>query len=69
MEEKRINELSDEALDTVTGGASYRWNEETGEYDVSDKNGKKVASCADEKKARAIAASLTLKETHRVSRS
>ncbi len=52
MEDKKLNELNDEALDAVTGGASYQWNEETKEYDVFDMNGKKIFSIADERIAK-----------------
>lgn len=48
MEEKKLNELDDEALDTVTGGATYQYNCETGNYDVVDKNGNKLYSFGDE---------------------
>ena len=36
MEEKKLNELNDEALDTVTGGgtAEAKFNEQTGKWDV-----------------------------------
>ena len=69
MEEKKLNALNDEALNEVTGGATYRYNEETGEFDVLDKDGKKFGSYADEKTARGIAASLTCRETLRFTRS
>ena len=52
MKEKRINELSDEALDEVTGGATYHYNEGTGKYDVISKNKKYVASYDTEEEAR-----------------
>ena len=52
MEDKKLNELNDEALDAVTGGASYQWNEETKEYDIFDMNGKKIFSIADERIAK-----------------
>ena len=39
MEEKKTHELTDEALDAVTGGAYCRYNEATGQYDVSKGNG------------------------------
>ena len=34
MEDKKLNELNDEALDAVVGGAFVKYNEETGKYDV-----------------------------------
>ena len=44
MEDKKLNALPDEALEDVTGGAGYRYNEKTGKYDVYTKNGKLVKS-------------------------
>lgn len=39
MKDKKLYELSDEALDAVTGGSAYyQMNEETGQYDVIDKS-------------------------------
>ncbi len=46
MEEKDLNSLPDEALDAVTGGASYIFNEDTGMYDVYRKNGDLFGSYA-----------------------
>lgn len=46
MEEQKTGELTDESLDTVTGGAHYEWNEETGKYDVYAADGKKIVSCS-----------------------
>ncbi len=46
MEEQKNNELTDESLDTVTGGAHYEWNEGTGKYDVYAADGKKIVSCS-----------------------
>ncbi len=61
MEEKKLNELSDEALDAVTGGAGYKFNEETGQYDVFDKDGKRVASFSDIPLAENMAKTLTIR--------
>ena len=61
MEEKKLNELSDEALDAVTGGAGYKFNEETGQYDVFDEDGKRVASFSDIPAAEKLAKTLTLR--------
>lgn len=59
MEEKKTNELTDEALDAVTGGASWMYNEETGQYDVFNRNGECVASCSTRMEAVGIADSYT----------
>ena len=48
MEEKQIPELSEEALDAVTGGAYYKRNEETGLFDVFDKDGELLISVANQ---------------------
>ena len=64
MEEKKTNELTDKALDAVTGGASYRKNEETGLYDVFDKSKKLVQSYASERDASRAAADLSIKERY-----
>ncbi len=44
MEEKKLNELKDEALDAVTGGAYFEYNMQTKQWDVFDKDGKKVST-------------------------
>ena len=44
MEEKKFNELSDEALDAVTGGAYVKENPETGKYDVYSYDGEYIDS-------------------------
>ena len=44
MEEKPIPELSEEALDGVTGGVQVKENEKTGKYDLYSAQGKYVAS-------------------------
>ena len=65
MEDKKLNELNDEALDIVTGGASYQWNEKTGKFEVFDKDGKKIFSLTDEDGAKRVAASLSVSESMR----
>ena len=52
MEEKKLNELNDETLDAVTGGASFDYNAQTGEYIVRDKDGNEIYRTHDEKIAR-----------------
>lgn len=51
MIEKKINELSDEALDAVTGGAEVRENPETGMFDLYSASGEYVTSYDDKKSA------------------
>ena len=55
MEEKNTNELTDEMLDAVTGGAFSQYNEETGNYDVIGRNRECLASCQTEEEARLMA--------------
>ena len=55
MEDKKRNELSDEALDAVTGGAFYRLNTETGKYDVISCDKKYIATYDTEADARKAA--------------
>ena len=51
MEDKKLNELTDKALNAVTGGASYLWNMKTKLYDVFDRQGNLVESFAEENDA------------------
>ena len=53
--------LPDEALDAVTGGAGYRFNEETGEYDVYTRSGTKVGSFDWKKDAQDAALDLSIR--------
>ncbi len=62
MEDRKINELKDEALDSVTGGAYWKYNEETGKYDVFLQDGTWKASYSDRDLANHAAASLSLAE-------
>ena len=59
MEEKKPIELNDEALDQVTGGAFYQYNEETKKYDVISRKKEHIASCDTEGEARIMAMSYT----------
>ena len=59
MEDKKLNELTDEALDAVTGGAFYQYNEETKKYDVMSRTKEHIASCDTEGEARILAMSYT----------
>lgn len=63
MEEKKTHELTDEALDAVTGGAYCRYNEATGQYDVFKRSGEYVTSCRTETEALGMAASYTNAES------
>ncbi len=63
MEDRKLNELKDEALDAVTGGAYYKYNEETKQWDVFDKDGKKVSSVDDMTQARRMALFMSQEET------
>ncbi len=52
-------ELNDEALDAVTGGAFYQYNEETKKYDVISRKKEHITSCDTEEEARIMAMSYT----------
>ncbi len=62
MEEQKNSEMTDEALDTVSGGAYYKLNEDTGFYDVYLADGTKYGSVTSKDTAFHIATSLTMKE-------
>ena len=63
MEDKKFNELTDEALDSVTGGAFYQYNEETKKYDVMSRTKEYIASCDTEGEARKMTMQYTQTET------
>ena len=52
MNENRINELSDEMLDKVTGGADCRFNKQTGRWDVYASDGRLIAADLTERAAK-----------------
>ena len=64
MEEKKLNALPDEALDEVAGGAGYRFNEETNQWEVYNKRGKVVGYFAKEREAAFAAADLLIQERY-----
>ena len=64
MEEKKLNALSDEALDSVTGGAGYRFNDETNQWEVYNKRGQVVETFARERDASRTAADLSIDERY-----
>ena len=68
MEEKKLKELSDEALDQATGGASYRFNEQTRMYDVYRGNEELYWSFDSEEQAAQNAQALTNVEGARKAR-
>ena len=59
MEDKKLNELNDEALDNITGGAYYQYCMKTDLYDVFTKDGVYVSSTALEEAAKELANALT----------
>ena len=59
MEEKKISELNEEALEAITGGAYYELNESTHDYDIFTKDGQKVTSVPMKLMAADIAQRLT----------
>ena len=59
MEDKKLHELSDEALDCATGGASYRFNEQTRMFDVFRENSDLYWSFDTEEQAALKAQALT----------
>ena len=63
MEEQKTCELTDEALDSASGGAYYEFNEETGKYDVYQGNGTKLISLPSKAAAAQFAGSLNNEES------
>ncbi len=59
MDDKKLHELSDEALDCATGGASYRFNEQTRMFDVFRENSDLYWSFDTEEQAALKAQALT----------
>ena len=59
MEEKKINELTDEALDAITGGATYEYDSSRLVFWVYDAKNNKVNWFATEDEAKNKAAELT----------
>ena len=62
MEEKKLNELNDEALDVVTGGATFEKDKDSGWYIVRDADGKEVQRFSHYNSAKRLAEHLSEEE-------
>ena len=59
MEDNKRNELSDEALEAVDGGAAIMYNDETGKFDVFRGDGSRADSVDTRKEAEELMKRLT----------